>query len=641
MANSKHFDKIAIIAVIIAVAFTIWFIGWGDTVLTPMSEVESEYQSDETVEATVTTKKSTTITVDGDDGEVSGSGASVSFGNITISDGGVYVISGTLSDGQIVVNAGGSDIVYLVLDGADISCSDDSAILVQSAGAVYLWTADGSENSIYTGADMEDSVDATAAGRNACLYTREDLILGGRGTLSITSDYQHGLLQDDDDDIVRIISGTYTITAVGKGIKTDGTLDVEGGDVTVDSTDDAIHADADVTLTGGSLTLSTEDDGIHSDTAIYLNGTDVEVLTAYEGIEALIIEMNGGDVKLTTTDDGLNGNGTGTEDTLVTINDGNLTILNPTGMDADGIDSNGSIVINGGYIYVSLTGDGTNSALDYGSENGGICTINGGTVIAAGGSGMLESVSDESAQGSITMVYETTYEAGTLVTVTDADGNELISQTIDDTMSAVTLSAAGIESGSTYTVTTGDDSEEITLDSVAYVNGEISGMGMGGGMGGGRMQGDAQDGQMPDMSEMPDGQMPDMSEMQGDSDGSTDSTNQSFGQRGGRGRMNMQNQGFTDDTSQESSDDTSSEANDQSGEMPDMSNMQDGKMPQMDGGQMGGQMPGGEEWDMDNQETQTASYTPTTTDWIYIGIGAAVLIVAIIFARIFKRRKKK
>ncbi len=626
MSSSKHFDKIAIIGVILAVAFTLWFMMGASSVLSPMTTVEGEYLTDEDMLASLDTSDATVITLEGDGGTVEGSGASVSFGKVSITDGGVYVISGELTDGNIDVNAGGTDTVYIVLNGADISCSDDSALLVESASKVYLYLAKDSENSLYTSAAMESSVEAVAAGRDGCIDSRDDITIGGEGTLEVTGEYEAGIVcndtlkitggtlyvsavgdgivandsiilseaditlnagdeginaksEDDGEGYITILSGSFDITSTGKGIKTAGTLEIIDGNITIEATDDAIHSDRDVTLTGGQLTLTSSDDGVHSDTAIYLNGTDITVKNAYEGIEAPIIEMNDGDVAITSTDDGFNGNGTGVDDTLVTVNGGNLTILNPTGMDADGLDSNGSIVINGGYVYISLTGGGTNSALDFGSENGGTCTINGGTVIAAGGSGMLEAVSDESAQGSITMVYDSTYEGGTTVTVTDSEGNELISQVVDDTMSAVTLSAEGITEGGTYTVTTGEDSEEVTLDTMAYANQELSGMGM---MGGGRMGGGS---------------------MGGGSMGS--------GPMGGKG--NMEDQGI-------------------------ISRIKMMVLRLTGGNQMGGQM---QEWDMDNEETQITWYTPTASDWKWICAGTGVLLVAILFALGFRRRKRK
>ncbi len=212
---------------------------------------------------------------------------------------------------------------------------------------------------------------------------------------------------------------------------------------------------------------------------------------------------------------------------------------------------------------------------------------------------MLESISPESAQGSITMVYDSTYEAGTKITVTDEDGDELISQVIDDTMSAVTLSSAGMKSGSTYTVTTGEDSEEITMDTVSYSNTELTGMG--GGFGVGKM-----------------GNMGDGEKMQGKPGGMG-----GRGNRGGNGQM-PQMEGNTD-----------------GGQTPQMDgNTDGGQMPQMDGNMNGKMMQKDSEWDMDNASTVKTWYTPTNTDFIWVGVGAATLLIAIGLAAVFKRRKR-
>ena len=117
-------------------------------------------------------------------------------------------------------------------------------------------------------------------------------------------------------------------------------------------------------------------------------GGGITVNSCSEGIESPEIFIEDGDITVTSTDDGINACGMETADGSlpgVTINGGTVTLLNPSGRDADGIDSNGNIDINGGLVYISLVGDGSNCALDYGSENGGVCRINGGTVVACGG----------------------------------------------------------------------------------------------------------------------------------------------------------------------------------------------------------------------------------------------------------------
>lgn len=162
----------------------------------------------------------------------------------------------------------------------------------------------------------------------------------------------------------------------------------------------------------------------------------------------------------------------------VTINGGTVTLLNPSGRDADGIDSNGNIDINGGLVYISLVGDGSNCALDYGSENGGVCRINGGTVVACGGSTMLETMSETSAQPSL-LYAGATQAAGTEIALQDTDDKTLLTFAAPNSFSAVLVSCPEMQLGSTYTLTLGAISQEITLTQVADSYGVSGGTGPG------------------------------------------------------------------------------------------------------------------------------------------------------------------
>lgn len=215
-------------------------------------------------------------------------------------------------------------------------------------------------------------------------------------------------------------------------------------------------------------------------------GGGITVSSCSEGIEAPEIFIADGDITVTSTDDGINACGTETADGSlpgVTINGGTVTLLNPSGRDADGIDSNGNIDINGGLVYISLVGDGSNCALDYGSENGGVCRINGGTVVACGGSTMLETMSETSAQPSL-LYAGAPQAAGTEVALQAADGKTLLTFAAPNSFSAVLVSCPEIQLGSTYTLTLGAASQEITLTQVADSYGVSGGMGQGGGPGG-------------------------------------------------------------------------------------------------------------------------------------------------------------
>ena len=151
-------------------------------------------------------------------------------------------------------------------------------------------------------------------------------------------------------------------------------LFVAGCSLTVDATDDCLSCDDSITITGGVLKLTSGDDGVHADGTLTVDGGEITV-TAAEGLEATVITINDGVIDITASDDGINAAQKSTAYTpLVEINGGTITIVMGAG-DTDGVDSNGSIIINGGTLNV--TGSST---FDY--DGSGV--INGGTVIVNG-----------------------------------------------------------------------------------------------------------------------------------------------------------------------------------------------------------------------------------------------------------------
>lgn len=171
----------------------------------------------------------------------------------------------------------------------------------------------------------------------------------------------------------------------------------------------------------------------------------------------------------------------------VLISGGTIRILNAKGGDVDGIDSNGDIIITGGNVFVCVAGTGSNCALDYGSESGGKCVIDGGTVIATGGSAMLESISNESAQASVTYVASGTVSAGQSIVVTGASGEKILDTEIPYSFSAIIFSSPLLKTGDTITVRIGSTEESVALESVVTTVGSTSGgFGNFGGFGGGK-----------------------------------------------------------------------------------------------------------------------------------------------------------
>lgn len=164
---------------------------------------------------------------------------------------GAYLVSGTLSDGALVVHAGKADTVRLILSGAALRCEDNAAIRVEQAGKVILTLAPGTENSVSCGADF--SKRALAEKWSGAVCSKGDLTVNGGGALAVSADYGHGLVSD-------------------------GSLSVTGGDITILSAADGLHARESVKIAEGDaktrlrITANTEK-GCQGIEANALNGS--------------------------------------------------------------------------------------------------------------------------------------------------------------------------------------------------------------------------------------------------------------------------------------------------------------------------------------------------------------------------------
>lgn len=463
MSTSKHFPAVCALVFVLALIVTVLFMNGerlGIRVIRDEDAEESEASQYFTSNDQNTDWAATaTITLSGETATVSGPGAYVNGGSVTIASAGYYDVSGTLTDGSLTVDAEKNAKVFIRLNGVSITCSNDAAIRINQADKVFLTLAAGTENTVTSGEAY--SAAALADKTDGAIFSHDDLTINGSGALAVTAAYKHGIAANDS---LRIAGGTITVTAPS----------------------DTIHVNDSLHITGASLTLSAGDDALRCDTSIAILGGGITVNSCSEGIESPEILIEDGDITVTSTDDGINACGTEIANGSlpgVTINGGTVTLLNPSGRDADGIDSNGNIDINGGLVYISLVGDGSNCALDYGSENGGVCRINGGTVVACGGSTMLETMSETSAQPSL-LYAGTTQAAGTEIALQAADGKTLLTFAAPNSFSAVLVSCPEMQLGSTYTLTLGATSQEITLTQVADSYGVRGGMGQGGGPGG-------------------------------------------------------------------------------------------------------------------------------------------------------------
>ena len=277
-----------------------------------------------------------------------------------------------------------------------------------------------------------------------------------------------------------------------KGIKAGKEITINSGNITITSTDDSIHSNSYIIINDGTFELSTGDDGIHADNNILINNGTINITKSYEGIEANYIKINDGNISVVASDDGINvSGGDGSEafgqmggDSFSTVEDDDRQLVINGGTmyvsaQGDGLDANGSIVMNGGKVTVAGTTNNGDGALDYDEA----FNINGGTLIVYGATGMWQNPSTSSTQYSI--CFGTSGSAGDKIVLKDSKGNEIASFTTEKTYGAITISSGDLEKGETYTLyVNGEAKSSQELTSIVTSNLTTSG-GMNGNMNGG------------------------------------------------------------------------------------------------------------------------------------------------------------
>lgn len=245
---------------------------------------------------------------------------------------------------------------------------------------------------------------------------------------------------------------TGTQSTSSKGLKAGTALTIGGDTVNVTSTDDAIHSNGTVEINGGSFVLNSGDDAIHGDGAVTINGGDIDITGSYEGIEGMTVEINDGNISVVATDDGLNAaDGTASNNRPGQANSNNSIVINGgkiyVNAEGDGLDSNGSLTINGGTVLVDGPTRGGNSPIDA----DGTRLVNGGVVIAVGCADMLENPQQGSNQN-CAVIYTGTVSAGETFALTDMSGNVIFCYTLTKASQAITISVPELEVGSSYTL---------------------------------------------------------------------------------------------------------------------------------------------------------------------------------------------
>ncbi|HEX5350860.1 MAG TPA: carbohydrate-binding domain-containing protein [Trichococcus sp.] len=446
------------------------------TASSEVSTTEATVESTLVSDSSYSESNSTAISFSNQTITVDGSGAAADGSVLTITQPGTYILSGTLSEGQVRVETVDEADVQIVLDGATITNSTGAAIYVKSANSATITLAEGTTNTLsdgetYTFEDSEDEPDAT-------LFSKSDLILNGTGTLVVDANYAHAIKGKDDvtiaegtyeitsvgdaikgSDSLFISSGTFTIDAGGDGLQSTneeeegkGTLSIETGTFAITAASDGIQAATDLQILGGDFTITTGGGSANSSTASEAWGTwaapaeeaaTTEETASAKGLKAAgslaisggtfildtsddaihtndIIQITGGDFTIASGDDGIHA------DNTLTIDDGTINI----NQSYEGIEAT-EITLNGGDITLTTSDDGVNTAggndasavsgrpgentFTSTAEGAGLLTINGGTlVVNASGDGLDSNGSIEMNDGTVIVNGPTDSMNGTL-----------------------------------------------------------------------------------------------------------------------------------------------------------------------------------------------------------------------------------
>ena len=319
----------------------------------------SDIFTDRDLEQNVDTDNATKYTIkDGDD--------------ITITEEGIYLISGSAKNAQIVVDTDDESKVQLVLSNLTITNESTPCIYVKNADKVFV-TVTGKNNLTVSGTFTSDGTTNT----DAVIFSKDDLVINGTGTLTVVSS-DNGITSKDD---LKITGGIVNINCTSDGLEANDSIDISDGNITINTKKDGLHAEYDeddsvgyIYIAGGTINITASDDAIHATTIVQIDGGTITT-NSREGIEGTYIQINDGTINIKASDDGINAGAKSDAYTpTIEINGGTITIDMGNG-DTDAVDSNGNIYVSGGTLNITAQ-----SPFDY----DGSAKYSGGKIIVNG-----------------------------------------------------------------------------------------------------------------------------------------------------------------------------------------------------------------------------------------------------------------
>jgi hypothetical protein len=356
--------------------------GTQGTEAVPSGTVSVTYDKDD-LDPGQDTSGASSISLQGNSITFNGTGITVHGTQVTITSGGTYSIRGTLDDGQILVDTKEEETVKLVLNGVDITCSTSAPFNIINAGKTVITLADGTDN-IVTDGDSYIFENAESDEPDAAIFSKDDLTINGNGSLTVTANFNHGIVSKDD---LKITGGRITVTAVNDGIRGKDSLSVKGGTIMIQAGGDGMQSSNDedpekgsISIEGGTITIIAKEDGIQAKNNLNITGGTMTLTTgggsstgstaapdpwggragtvtgataaSAKGLKAGgVITISGGTITIDASDDAIHAND------RITIDGG--TIIADSG--DDGIHADSTIEINGGSLRITKSYEGIES----------------------------------------------------------------------------------------------------------------------------------------------------------------------------------------------------------------------------------------------------------------------------------------